>query len=166
MRILLFLALLASVFGFNSIRLSLLGFRGRTKLSVRNELFMAMGSISKVSFKVSSLQQSVDFYKKAIGMDVDLQEGKIASLSFGGDISLELEESGDALDSKLRGDGFLGIGVAFPDAKMICDAAEQEGGAVTFPFGEYAYGCEVFKLIFHRNIVRYSYIAGLCAKTQ
>ena len=143
MRVLLFLALLASVFGFNSIRLSLLGFRGRTKLSARNELFMAMGSISKVSFKVSSLKQSIDFYKKAIGMDVDMQEGKIASLSFGGDISLELEESGDALDSKLKGDGFLGIGVAFPDAKMICDAAEQEGGAVTFPFGEYAYGASL-----------------------
>ena len=99
--------------------------------------------MTRVSFKVSNLQNSINFYTKAIGMDLDEQEGSTASLSFGGDISLELEESEDALDPKLKGDGFLGIGVAFPDAKLICDAAEQEGGSVTFPFGEYAYGASL-----------------------
>ena len=117
--------------------------RLRTTSSRLSKLDMAIGSIAKISFKVSSLQKSINFYTKALGMDVDQREDEKVSLSFGGDIALELEESGDALDSNLRGDGFIGIGVAFPDAKLICDAAQEEGGSIIFPFGEYAYGASL-----------------------
>jgi catechol 2,3-dioxygenase-like lactoylglutathione lyase family enzyme len=101
---------------------------------------MATGDIVKVGLKVSDLQRSVDFYSKAVGMEVLTMDGEArkAGLSFGGDISLELEESADASDPKLRGDGFLGIGVAFPNAAMVCDAAINEGGSVVVPYGDYS----------------------------
>lgn len=118
-------------------------FRGRSSLDMGT-----MGEISKVSLKVSNLQKSLNFYTKAVGMEVvngaDASGGggKVA-LSFGGSIALELEESASALDEKSKGDGFYGIGVAFPNAQMICDAAVEEGGSTVFPFGNYAYGASL-----------------------
>lgn len=111
----------------------------------RMSLDMGVGDISKVSFKVSNLQKSLDFYTKAVGMEVmsrNDDEGRVA-LSFGGSVALELEESSAAADDKLRGDGFYGIGVGFPNAQMVCDAAVDEGGSVVFPFGEYSFGASL-----------------------
>lgn len=108
-------------------------------------LSMGMGDISKVSFKVSNLQKSLDFYTKAVGMELlsrDDDGGKVA-LSFGGSVALELEESKAAADEKVKGDGFYGIGVGFPNAQMVCDAAAEEGGSVVFPFGEYSHGASL-----------------------
>jgi len=107
-------------------------------------------SISHVSLRVKSLQKSLDFYVKGLGMkEVEVSDDKkvIVGYENASSSSLRIElvgiEDKKILENFKLGDSFIGIGIRSQDIDVLANNALICGGEVLIPIDEYAYAASL-----------------------
>lgn len=116
--------------------------RFRTKVIMNDNVM----ELSRVSFRVSSVQKSIDFYTKGLGMKILSQISStkaILGYSTESTSSLNLEIFQEENTVISPGEGYLGIGIQSPDIDAIVDNSLKNGGEIYMKVDNYAYAASL-----------------------
>lgn len=104
-------------------------------------------SISKISFRVKNLEESIAFYTGSLRMKIveknDAEKKCILGYETTDQYPFCIEIQGGLVDELSIGDGFQGIGLSFDDVDKVSAAALSNGGALLLDIDDYYYGASL-----------------------
>jgi len=128
--------LLDIVYGFN-IKSSSLSLKPSLKSSLNMKI--VTNDISKLSYHVSDIKRSIDFYTNVLGFQTINSKDNSVTLSIIDNTCIELINNKQDYD---LGDGFVGIGINknIDDSNKILQQCSKYGGKVVLDIGDFGYG--------------------------
>ena len=113
-----------------------------TSLKSSLNMKLVTNDISSLSYHVSDLKKSIDFYTKVLGFNtINIKENSVTlnMIENNSNTYLELLQNKQEYD---LGDGFIGIGINknIDDSNKIIQQCSKYGGKVILDIGDFAYG--------------------------